>query len=472
MNRKLQALKYIIADLSASSIAWCLFYIFRKLYLEPQKFGHEVELEFNQYFFIGLAVVPLSWLAFYALTGFYRKPYRKSRLKELGQTILTSLVGVTIIFFALLLDDEIASYKSYYRSFSTLFALHFIFTFLLRFILSTITAHKIHTRKIGFNTVVVGSNENAMNLYKELDGMRKSSGFKFEGFLHLNGDLDHLLSGHLPHLGSAKNIQNVIKEKQIEEVILAIESSEHNEIDKIVNQLQGENVAVKIIPDMYDILAGQVKMSSIFGAPLIEIRHEIMPGWQQILKRVIDVAVSIMVMTIFSPLYLVLALGVKLSSKGALIYSHERIGLHGKPFNIYKFRTMYEDAEKEGRPALSSKDDPRITPVGRFLRKTRLDELPQFFNVLTNEMSIVGPRPERQFFIRQIIEKAPHYTHLHKVRPGITSWGQVKYGYAENVEQMIERLKYDILYIENMSLFVDFKIMIYTILTVLRGSGK
>ena len=132
---------------------------------------------------------------------------------------------------------------------------------------------------------------------------------------------------------------------------------------------------------------------------------------------------------------------------------------------------MYRDAEKNG-PQLSSENDSRITPIGLFLRRSRLDELPQFFNVVKGDMAIVGPRPERQFFIDQIVERAPHYKYLHKVRPGITSWGQVKYGYAENVDEMIQRLKFDVIYIENMSLFVDFKIMIYTVLIVLQGRGK
>jgi exopolysaccharide biosynthesis polyprenyl glycosylphosphotransferase len=212
-------------------------------------------------------------------------------------------------------------------------------------------------------------------------------------------------------------------------------------------------------------------MSSIFGAPLIEINKTIMPEWQQSLKRIMDVLISIFVLICFSWLYTLIALAVKIGSKGAIFYRQERIGLHGSPFKIIKFRSMYVDAEKMG-PALSRDNDPRITKIGKFLRKSRLDELPQFFNVLIGEMSIVGPRPERQFFINQIVLKAPHYKHLHKVRPGITSWGQVKYGYAETVDQMIQRLKYDILYIENMSVLVDLKIMIYTVLIVIQGRGK
>ncbi|MFM7768658.1 MAG: sugar transferase, partial [Bacteroidota bacterium] len=228
---------------------------------------------------------------------------------------------------------------------------------------------------------------------------------------------------------------------------------------------------VKIIPDMYDILSGSVKMNSIYGAPLIEISPYLMPIWQQGLKRLIDILASAVLLILLSPVFLIVSIIIKITSSGPVFFSQERIGLHGLPFNIYKFRSMRTDAEK-GTPKLSSENDNRVTPFGKFMRKVRLDEIPQFWNVLKGDMSLVGPRPERQFFIDQIMDQAPHYRHLHKVRPGITSWGQVKFGYAENVEQMIERLKFDIIYIENMSLALDLKIMIYTIKTVLERKGK
>jgi len=473
VNKKLQVAKYLFFDFIAAADSWGLFYFYRKVYIEPEKFGGPVPIELSSKFYVSLILIPLCWILIYYLAGTYKNIFRKSRLKELWQTFVISLVGVLIIFFVLILDDEVISYKTYYRSFFALFGFHFILTATFRIILSSITNNKIFNRVIGFNTLLIGSNENAHKLFTELESQQKSAGNKFQGFVHIdnrNGFSDQL-KDKLPHLGEFGDIRRLIKEHKIEEVIIAIESSEHENIGRIINEIEEGDVIIKIIPDMYDILAGTVRMNSIFGAPLIEVSRELLPAWQQSVKRMFDVVVSMLALIIGSPVYLFIGLCVKFGSKGPIFYSHERIGWHGKPFFIHKFRSMYTDAEKNG-PALSSKDDARITPFGKVLRKIRLDELPQFYNVLIGDMSIVGPRPERQFYIDQITKKAPHYKHLHKVRPGITSWGQVKYGYAENVDQMVERLKYDLIYIEDMSLYVDFKILIYTIIIVFQGRGK
>jgi polysaccharide biosynthesis protein PslA len=242
-------------------------------------------------------------------------------------------------------------------------------------------------------------------------------------------------------------------------------------LQEILTRLSKGPTVIKISPDMYDIISGSVRTNNVLGAVMIEIYPELMPDWQRVIKRALDITISILVMIFLSPLYLFAAIKVKLSSAGSIFYKQERIGLHGKPFSIIKFRSMFANAEEQG-PALSKEDDPRITPWGKFMRKWRIDELPQFYNILISDMSLVGPRPERKFFIDQICKTHSHYQYLHKVKPGLTSWGMVKYGYAENVEQMKERMKYDLLYIKNCSLALDTKIMFYTILVILQGRGK
>lgn len=471
MNRRIHVLKYLVSDLASAAIAWTLFFIFRKLYIEPQKFGYEIPVEFGERYFLGLLIIPLAWVFFYYSVGYYKDIYRKSRLLELGQTLLTSTIGVVVIFFVLILDDAISTYESYYHSFAALWVGHFVLTYTPRLLITSHTIRRLRRREIGFNTIIVGSNGRAIQIFEELESQPESSGNKIVGFVNVLPEVSQELREKIRHLGDFEQLKTILGKHGVEEVIIAIESSEYKKLTQIINKLKGFDVRIKVITDMYGIMRGHVNMTVLSTTPLIEISHELMPAFQQNLKRIMDIMVSAFALVLLSPLYLVLIIGVKLSSRGPVFYTHERIGLYGKPFMIYKFRSMYVGAEKHG-PALSSENDSRITPFGRFLRKARLDELPQFYNVLVGDMSLVGPRPERQFYIDQIVKKAPHYFHLQKVKPGITSWGQVKYGYAENVDEMIERLRYDIIYIENMSLYADLKILIYTIKTVLKGLGK
>lgn len=462
---------FILIDFITALISWFIFYRYRKVFIEPDKYGYEISFTPNSSFYLGLCFVSLYWIFLYAISGSYNDVWRKSRIREISTTFSISALGVIVLFFALLLDDEVGSYKGYYKTVFTLFSLHFGITLIPRLFVATWIKRLINAQKIGFKTLVIGNDLVAKDLTNELQGSVQKQGYLISGFVSADGGKGHMESTGLINLGAYNNIPQLIKKLQIEEVIIALPPQKHDEVLLVNNLLQDEPVIVKIVPDVFDVLSGSVKMRNVLGTVLIEINHEILPQWQRIVKRFMDVFASLCVLVVFSPLYLFLALLVKFTSKGAIFFKQERIGIHGKPFYIIKYRTMYEDAEVHG-PALSSKNDKRITPVGRVLRKYRLDEIPQFYNVLIGDMSLVGPRPERQFFIDQIIKVAPYYKHLHRVKPGITSWGMVKFGYAENIDEMVARLKFDILYIENMSLAMDFRIMIYTVKTIIQGRGK
>lgn len=470
MNKTLQVAKYVISDYLTALIAWSLFFTYRKTSVDNTFNPSVADVLKDPNFYIGILFIPLFWMFLYIVVGTYRKIYRRSRLKELGQTIVITLFGTIVIFFTLILDDIIVDYRSYYLLFLVLAGLHFVFTYIPRLVITTLTNNKIHNRVIGFNTLIIGCNGHAFAVYNELENQLQSSGNRFIGFVDAGLCKHNLLEAYLPHLGAFKDLKKIIQENKIEEVIIAIERSEKGTIERIFAEIEDSEVVIKISPIMQDILMGVVKTSSIFS-PLIEIAPDIMPAWQQSVKRMMDILVSSLAMFFLIPVYIGTAIGVKLSSRGPVFYRQQRIGIKGKPFLMIKFRSMFMDAEK-GTPMLSSKDDPRITRFGKIMRQYRLDEIPQFFSVLKGDMSLVGPRPERQFFIDQIVARMPHFRLLMKIKPGITSWGQVRFGYAENVDQMIERARFDLIYLENMSIAMDIKILIYTILIVIQGRGK
>ncbi len=462
---------YVLGDYLASVITWYFVFLFRKCFIEGEHFNLLIPFRDNN-FFVGILIVPELWLFFHYVTGSYTDLYRKSRLQELGKTLVVTFFGSIIIFFLLLLNDRVRNYFDYYFTILVLFSSQFLLTTLARqFILFRVKGN-VRSGKVGFSTLMVGSSQRANDLYEEMKKKERSFGFHFMGFIELNGKADNTLTRELKELGKLDALEQILNDnRDIEEVIIAIETSEHHLLNQIIVRLADRNVTIRIIPDMYDILSRTVRLNHAVGEAFIEIPPLMLSEWERITKRWFDIIASSLAVLITLPLTLFVAFRIWLTDGGPVFYIQERLGQYGKPFRMLKFRSMYRNAESSG-PQLTAENDPRMTPIGKTIRKYRIDEFPQFLNVIWGDMSLVGPRAERRYFADRIIKIAPHYRQVFKVQPGITSLGMVKYGYASNVDEMVKRLKYDIIYIENMSIMMDFKIMIYTVLTIVYGRGK
>ena len=466
MKRSKQAGKYLLSDFVSASVAWLLFNILRYEILFIINEGTDSLLDYLQYpgVLTGQIVIPFFWLVLYYFSGYYNKPFGKSRLTELFSTFITVLIGTIFVFFALLLDDIPRSINIYYRLFFGMFGLQFFITYIPRLLITQSGVRKIKNREWAMNVLIVGAGEKAVRIAHDLYRL----GYDICGFVSEDERIP-VKADRNQVLGTVEDIPVLMEKENVDEIVLAVESKNNKMLLGILYSLYRYKRPIKVLADRFNMLS-KIQLRTIRGIPLVDVTDNNFSPAGQNIKFFLDKVSSAVALLLLSPLFVYIAWRVKRDSPGPVFFRQERIGYLGQPFWMYKFRTMYVNAEENG-PSLSSEDDPRVTPFGRVMRKYRLDELPQFWNVLKGDMSLVGPRPERKYFIDEIVKTAPYYYLLHNVRPGITSLGMVKYGYAASVDKMVERMEYDILYYENMSLTLDLTILIYTVKTVVTGKG-
>ena len=465
MKKSKQAGKYILSDFISASVAWLLFNILRYEVFAIDE-GADSLLDYLQYPGVlgGQVVIPLFWLVLYYFSGYYNKPFGKSRLTELFSTFITVLIGTVFVFFALLLDDIPRSIDIYYKLFFGMFGLQFFITYIPRLLITQSGMRKIKNREWAMKVLIIGAGGKAVRIAHDLYRL----GYDICGFVS-EDERTPVKADRNQVLGTVEDIPVLMEKENVDEIVLAVESKNNKALLGILYSLYRYKRPIKVLADRFNMLS-KIQLRTIRGIPLVDVTDNNFSPAEQNIKLFLDKVCSVVALLLLSPLFAYIAWRVKKDSPGPVFFRQARIGYLGQPFWMYKFRTMYVNAEENG-PSLSSEDDLRVTPFGRIMRKYRLDELPQFWNVLKGDMSLVGPRPERKYFIDEIVKTAPYYYLLHNVRPGITSLGMVKYGYAASVDKMVERMEYDILYYENMSLTLDLTILIYTVKTVITGKG-
>ncbi|MEO8233186.1 MAG: sugar transferase [Ignavibacteriota bacterium] len=464
MSKSTEKILLLLIDFFMINAAW---FVYSYIRLQTGWFNLLVAPEF----FVPMFVTYFYWLIIFIFVGMYRTWFASSRFDEISSLFKATFFGIFLLFFLIFLDDYLHNVSNATR------ILIFIYWGLFLFFVGS---GRIFIRSVQRNLLikgigrrcglVVGYNPKGKEV---LDSIKNAPalGIDIQAFVAVrNENIGREYDG-INVEGTTDQLVEIIEKYNAKEIIIALEKEDHDVLVDVISKTEGKNLSLKIVPDLYEILSGQARTSQIYGIPLIDIMPELMPEWEKKIKRIMDIFVSLLLLIFSSPILILTAIGIKIDSKGPVLFKQERLGQNGKPFNVLKFRSMIVDAEKYSGPVWSQKDDPRVTRMGKFVRRVRIDEIPQMYNVLKGEMSLVGPRPEREFFVEKLSKEIPYYKRRLKVRPGVTGWAQIKHKYDETIEDVKIKLRYDLFYIENMSIRMDFKILLRTVYVVIFGKG-
>ncbi len=419
--------------------------------------------------FLIFILIQLLWSLVFVIGNLYKGEFTISRIHETKTFLQITFTGVVFVIFLeairiVSLSISPRGLLKYWMLFSAIAILGRLF---IRGYQKYLLGQGIGRER----TLIIGNNKRGQRAAIILD-QHHQQGFDVVGFIQADDEPVFENTTKFQVLGNEENIHQIISEYGVSDVVLALTHPEHTRIMNTVSRINGAPVTIKVLPDLYEVISGLARTQQIAGLPLMELDLNLHTIYVSSIKRLVDILIGIPMLIAAIPVWALVAILVKIDSKGPILYRQERLGFHGKPFNICKFRSMRQDAEQGTGPVWAGENDNRITSVGRWLRRFRLDEIPQLMNVVRGDMSLIGPRPERPYFVDKLMKEFPFYHRRLNVKPGISGWAQIKHPYDQDIEDVRQKLKYDFYYIENISFSLDIKILFSTAWVVFSGQGR